>query len=225
MSMIATVKGNLGEGIPGATADKPFEFLNVEGVVSDKNSNFTMKGLVVSFLGGDPDTGIEFATVNEKSYVRGPVPLLNANEDKWYILPADQSSPAEQFGSASVVKTFASEDMDLSDFVVEGTESLDGQSCTIYAGDKEATMKAFSKSQGAEGLPSVDSLKEVDQASLKFYICDDDLLHRMALSFIGTPEDQTDKLEINLDVNLNEFGKSFTIEEPTDAEPIATPTP
>jgi hypothetical protein len=225
IAMVATIKGNLGEGMPTTDPNTPFEFLNVSGTVSGKNSNMTLKGLIVSFLGADATTGVEFTTIDGKTYVHGPVPLLNASEAKWYALPEGQSSPAEGLGSASVVKSFASEDMNLSDFKVAGTEQIDGQQCKVYAGDKAATMKAFKNAQSTDGLPSVDSLKDVEEASLKYYICDDNLLHRMQLEFVGTPEGQTDKLSINLDVNLSDFGESFNIAAPKDAVPIATPTP
>src|SRR5215207_2113060 len=71
MDMGMSAKGALASGLDGTTAGAAQEIavLTLVAAVNGKDAQFTMKGLLSSFMGADPKIGVEFITVGGKSYV------------------------------------------------------------------------------------------------------------------------------------------------------------
>jgi hypothetical protein len=230
LEMAAT--GNLGMGAPAQGAGGPVALISLAGDVAGEDSRLTLKGLFSAFLGANPDQGLELITVDGASYVRGPAPLLGATEAQWYELPADGSSPASAVRSDQIVGGLVGADLDLSGFEAAGEETLDGQRCQVYVGDKEATTRAF-EAVGDQGLPGPQSFEEVTRAELKFWICEDGYFHQLALDTEGVPEGQTEPVGYTLTMRLFDFDADITVEAPADAEQLEsiavpglpTPTP
>lgn len=224
MAMTATLEGDLGAGAPaGIDPNKPFEFMGLEGTVDGKNSAFAMKGMVATMMGVEADKGIEFISVDGETYVHGPLELLGAKEDKWYKLPAGEN-PTESMNSNSMVKSMAGDDLEKFKFAESGKEKLDGQSCTVYDGDKEATIAAMKEGkEGSSGLPSASSFGELKDALMQFAVCEDGYVHRMVMSFTGQPENQDKPATMVMTMNLSDFGKPGKIEAPANAEEVQKP--
>jgi hypothetical protein len=133
-------KGAMGEGAPAASADGMIEIINLKGEVAGDNSRIVLSGFFAALLSGDPERGTEFLTADGKSYIRGPAPLFGAPDDAWYELPPDQQSPAETVDPDQITGSLRSGNVDLSRFTPGGFETLDGQRCAIFVGDRETTI-------------------------------------------------------------------------------------
>lgn len=224
MNMSATLQGDLGAGAPeGIDPNKPFEFMGMVGTVDGENSAFTMKGMIATMIGADAEKGIQFISNNGDTYVHGPLALMNAPEDKWYKMPAGDTS-ANSLSSPDMVDSMADDDLEQYKFKESGKESLNGQSCTVYDGDKEATKKALKERKEGNGLPTANEFGDIQDALMQFTICEDGYMHRMVMSFTGQPENQEKPVTMVMTITLSDFGMVAKIEAPTDAEEIKSPS-
>ena len=83
MQMDVSAKGV----ISGTTnAAQEISLINMTGEVNNKDVHITMKGMVALLFTGDVNAAFEMMSVGGKEYVKGPMPLLGAKENKWYIL-------------------------------------------------------------------------------------------------------------------------------------------
>lgn len=220
MDMTATLEGDLGEDAPpGYDPNKPFEFMGIVGTVDGKDSAFIMKGMIATILGADANKGIEFISIDNVTYVRGPIALLNAPENKWYIMPKGDS-PADGFNSKKMLGSMAGDDLEKFQFTESGKESLHGQSCRLYDGDKQATINALKERKDENGLPTASDFGKIEDALMQFAVCEDGYVHRMIMSFTGQPEGQDKPVTMVMNMNLSDFGKVATIKAPADAEEI-----
>jgi hypothetical protein len=215
-------KGALGQGAPTTDPNQEIELLAMKGAISGKNSQISLGGVLAGFLGATDNKAVEFITLDGKNYIKGPVPMLNAPEDKWYELPAGESSPTSGFSSDQLLGSVENDKLDLSTFTVAGTEKLDGKQCTILKGDKAAIEAAFKDSQN--GLPT-GSFKEFSNADLQLWVCEDGYFRKMALEMEGIPEGQTEKATIKIEFLLTNFDGDISIKAPADAIPLPVPTP
>lgn len=191
----------------------------MSGEFKGEDSHFTLKGLLASFVGADPEQGMEVIVVGGESYVRGPVPLLGATEDKWYILEGEQGSVAEPpVQTDDLFSSFAGSDADLSQLESQGTEELDGQQCTVYGADREATIELI-QSSDPESLP-FGAPEDVEDAQIKIWICEDGLLHQLQFSMEGTDQDTQQEMAFDVLLHITEFNGDVTITAPEDAEPL-----
>jgi hypothetical protein len=206
--------------------DRETEVLDLEGTFSDGDYEYVLKGALSAVLGVDPANGLQIITADGVSYLRGPVPFLGANEDGWYELSSDQSALASPAVTAGVLGTFFPARP--VGFEVDGTEQIDGESCTIYVGSKEALTAALDDVTNS-GLPGSDALAEADEAELRTAICPDGYIHRIQLAFSGQgPEAGGAGFSFTTEVELSDFGSSFAIEAPDNARqltPPVVPTP
>jgi hypothetical protein len=207
----------------GAT-DKPMTLVMMKGEVNGKDAHFTLQGVLTSFLGIDPEKTFEVITSDGKAYVKGPVPLLGATEEKWYEAPPNAASVAQPpLTPGSFLESFGESGINPADFKQLGTESLDGKSCQVLAGDKTAVINAFSKLGGATGATQED-LDSIDNAEFKFWVCDDGYLHQVKMLVEGhdkTKPDQKGSFEILM--KITDFNADIKITPPADAIPLKLP--
>ena len=148
-----------------------------------------MTGMVVALLGAKAEKGIEFISSDGVTYMRGPLALLNAPEDKWYKMP-QQDKASEAVNSQAMVESMAGDDLEQFRFAASGKENLDGQNCTLYDGDKQATITALKNRKSSNGLPTASDFGEIEDALMQFTVCEDGYVHRMIMSFTGQPGNQ-----------------------------------
>jgi hypothetical protein len=216
---VASTGAALGSAEPGSAS----QLIGATGEVAGDDSHITLTGLFGQLLGADPAKGLELITVDGTSYVRGPVPLLGAAEARWYELPADGSSPASSVQPGAVVGGVLSDDMDLSGFVAGDEEQLDGQTCQVYIGDKDATVAAFEQI-GDQGLPGPQNFSEVRRAEMRFWVCEDGYLHKLTLDTEGLQAGQSEPIGYTMNVRLFDFGADVDIAAPAGAEPVTPPS-
>lgn len=218
-------KGEMGAEAPVASADGMVEIINVKGEVAGDNSRTEVSGFFAALLSGDPGKGTEFLTVDGKSYIRGPAPLFGAPDDAWYELPPDQESPAEALDPDQITGPLRGSDVDLSRFTPGGFESLDGQRCAVFVGDKETTINLLNGVNQQGTLPF--ALQDIDQAETRLSICEDGRLHKMTIDVTGTAEAAeggTVPTSISMLLRLFDFNSDIRIVAPTDARPLSPPS-
>lgn len=197
------------------------EILNLTGAFSDGDLEYTLKGSLASLLGVDPATGLQIATVDGTSYMRGPVPFLGATEQIWYRLSAAQSVLTNPSLTAGALGTFFPARP--VGFEADGSETIADLACTIYAGDKVA-IEAAIDDLSTSGLPGADALANADTAELRAWICDDGYIHRVRLAFSGSGVAQGDEgFGFTTLVDLSDFGTTITIKKPADARDLTPP--
>ncbi len=223
-----TTQGSLNPlgGTPEAEAtplDLPL--ITMKGDVNGLDSHVTLQGLFAGLLGVDPNKGLEMITVEGKTYIHGPVPLLGAAEDKWYELPAEQAAAAQPpLHPSTLLESFTSSGMKPEDFQKSGTETLDNRSCDVYSGDKETVVKAFQSASEATGQAD-GSLENLDTAELKFWVCDDGYVHQTRMFVEGSSKDKpNEKGSFLLLMHLTDIGANITIQPPPNASPLEVPS-
>lgn len=235
-----TGEGNL--GVPGGptpipgTENEPITLVVMKGEVNGKDAHFVLQGLLTSFLGIEPDKQFEVISAGGNAYLKGPLPLLGATEDKWYIAPPEAASVAQPpLTPGSFLDSFGETGIDPTEFKSAGTESLDGQTCEVFSGDKQAVVNAFSKLGGATGATPED-LESIDNAEFKFWVCPDGYLHQVKLLIEGhDPANAEVAGAFQVLMKITDFDSDIQIKAPADAielelpsmpqAPAASPTP
>jgi uncharacterized protein YgiM (DUF1202 family) len=170
---------------------------------------------------------LEIMEVGGKSYIHGPVPLLDANEPKWYVADSSQGelsiadSFMQGFDQGFDYSSFQSPDLSL--IKPLGKESMHGHQCDVYgSNDKQAVAQAL-RSSATMGA-SADDFGTVDAAEVKFWVCDDGYFHRMWVSVDGTATNPPgQKFGMRVRVSFFDFNGSFTVVAPANAAKLEQP--
>lgn len=229
VKLAITGKGNfMAAGSPTPAANDPNEtitLVTMQGEVNQEDAHFVIQGLLTSFLGIDPTKPFEVISSGGNAYLKGPVPLVGATEEKWYQAPPQAASIAQPpMSSSAFLNSFGEAGINPSDFKLSGTETLDGKQCEVYAGDKTAVVNAFNKLGGSTGATQED-LDSIENAEFRFWVCDDGYLHQVKMAIEGHDQsDPTQKGAFELLLQLSDFDGNITIAPPADAVPLQLPT-
>lgn len=215
MRMKMVVVGDLMDLPASPSAETPL--VDMEGTYNNGNSRTLLKGLFAGLLGNE--NGFETITVDGTSYIKGPIPLLGATEEKWYILPEDRKNDAQTpFDAKSVINDLANDKDTDKALKKAGTEDIDGQTCDVYLATKEDLLAM--KTNGS----LTRDFERVDKAEAKALICPDGFLHLMRMEFAGASKKSPDKVSSALlEIRLFDFGQAEAIEAPADAAKLETP--
>ncbi len=228
-------KGFLGLSGDDTKPDPETVLFNLKGDFKGAEGHYTLKGFLTTLLGVDVDKGIEALMVGDKAYVHGPVSLLGATEDKWYVLESDQSEAVTPpFQVNDFLIALGNSNADLSTFKKSGAETLDAKKCDVYSGDLSEAKKAVSAlNPGA--LPGVDDLSAISAADVKFSLCDDGFIHKVLLDVTTLGKDKPDeKTDFAVTMHVYDFNANVTITAPANPLPLKpmdvqapddTPTP
>jgi hypothetical protein len=211
-------KGDL--GLPGQSGNEDVSLFTMTGEFKGADAHYTFKGVLSTLLGVDANRGLEAITAGGKNYLRGPVSMLGANEDKWYVLEADESEAIKPpIQATDFLSSVAGSGADLSAFKQTGTETIDGKSCTIYTGDKDAALKAFS-SVNAGSIAGAD-VDQVKDAQMSFAMCDDGYPHRMQMTAEANASNKPDQtFTFNINMHIYDFNAPINVSAPADAVPL-----
>jgi hypothetical protein len=217
--------------LPGAVPGKPFNLLSMDGRVDRDNRQFVLKGFILQFIGSLPDRGIEFITIGDKVYVHGPLPLLGARQDKWYVAPrttqptvTDSANPNDFIAGMS--------EFSLPTMHVASQERLDNRSCTLYKGDEREAAEWFLNLGQKGGLRN--SLGawsgQVQRGIMNVSVCDDGYIHKLETGIqVRQGASPTPNATIQINIHLNDMNIIVPIEEPTNAislgKPLLLPSP
>ncbi len=223
-----SMKGDLGQLTAGGAKDQEVSLVSMTGEVNDNNSHITLKGIIGVMFSGDPTKGIEMINIGNKSYVRGPVPLLGAKDNRWYVLAAAQAeSTKSKLGSADIYGNFLGKQQDFATLTPAGAESLDGVNCNMYSASKEDAINAF---LGLGATPDISredwSLiqKNVKTSEYKVWVCDDGYLHQVRINIDAQDESKSGQaFGMKLSVHAYDFGKDLKISAPPGAIQAVSP--
>ncbi|MGE5138711.1 MAG: hypothetical protein ACM3JD_04555 [Rudaea sp.] len=208
-----------------APSDQLVPLVAIKGEVNGKDSHILMQGMMATFVGVDANKGLELTIAGDKAYVHGPVPMLGATEDKWYEMPASEAANlAPGVEPGALFDQFTQTGLNPNDFAKSGTENLDNQSCDVYLGDKNATLKTFqdlNKGPASNGqLPNF----EIDNADFRFWVCGDGYLNQVRLSIEGHQKDNANvKGTFLVLMHIFDLNGKITITPPANASPLPAP--
>ena len=216
-----------GKGAIGVSTDdsngEETSLFTLNGDFKGADGHYTLKGFLSSLLGVEPTTGVEAMIVGGKGYVHGPINLLGATEDKWYVLEGAQSQAINPpFDVSSYLGALSNSDVQLNNFKSAGNETVDGQNCQIFSGDKTEAAKALT-ALNAGMMPSAEDLANIDNATAKFSLCDDGYIHSIQLALDTSAKDNADtKASFSVNIHMYDFNASISIAAPEDASPLNT---
>ncbi len=229
-------KGFLGLSGDDTKPDPETLLFNLKGDFKGTEAHYVLKGFLTTLLGVDVDKGIEAMLTGDKAYVHGPVGLLGAGDDKWYVLESDQSEAiTPPFLVNDFLVSLGNSNADLTTFKKVGAETLDSKKCDIFGSTVSEAKKVVSAlTPGA--LPGVDDQSAISAADVKFSLCEDGYLHKVLMSVTSIGKEQADqKTDFVVTMHLYDFNAAITIAPPADASPLqivdepveedATPTP
>ena len=192
----------------------------IRGEKTANDLHFVETGRDVVRMLGIPK--LEVMSLGDKGYLRGPAPIFNAPEDRWYPLEAkfkalpSRASSAWQFSPGN------------EPLAVIGTTTLDGLDCQIYAPDKETARRILQR----EYEMSETEMAEVQNVELKYSLCADGYVHHIqGITASGDPANTDLLAQVRIEVYMRDFGADIQISmsqtpapAPTKA-PIPTPKP
>ncbi len=177
---------------------------------------------------GQP-SAFSIVTVDGVTYAHGPLPIQGADQPIWYTLgtkpPATTQPP---FTAAKLIEMLTSR-IELGKLEADGSEDLDGQSCSRYRGGLEAALgmadslgrPTTPEAQAAEATPVVQRMQAqgfvFDDASALLWICPDGLLHRIRAEVQGTnPQEPDGPFVMRLTFDLSEVDGAIVIAPPIE---------
>jgi hypothetical protein len=216
-----------GQGALGLSTDEnnpnspETSLFTLNGDFKGTDSHYTLKGFLSSLLGVEPDAGVEAMIAGGKYYVKGPISMLGATDDKWYVLQADQSEAiAPPFQVSDFMSALSNSDVQLGSFQSSGSETLDGKTCNVFSADKTEAVKTLT-ALNAGSMPGVADMTSVNNATAKFSVCDDGYIHRMEMTLdAASSDDASQKASFTINIHLYDYNADVTITPPTDATPL-----
>jgi hypothetical protein len=211
--------------ITGTSATQEMSLINMTAEVNNKDVHIAMKGMVAVLFTGDPNAAFEMMSVGGKEYVKGPMPLLGAKENKWYVLPNPQGTSSMSTTPEEFYGTFLNGDVDLYSFTKTRTESLDRLQCDVYSASPTEAMRAFTSLSPDLNLTNaqIQQLEQIQgKAELALWICADGFVHQMRMGMEG--KDATGKTGgFNMTFHVYDFNSPINIIPP--ANPLTAINP
>ncbi len=200
-------------GLPGYKEGLSLIYLGAD--LSGNDNHMVMKGYIMTTLNMDPNKGLEILTVGDKSYVKGPQPMLGAFEDKWYYGP--RSTMGATFDSPDL---YRGQNLDWAGFDKVGTETLDGKKCDVYQGGRDATFRFFDELSGTS-LSAEDSFAQITRAETRIWLCPDGYLHQISIVLEGNPyTGSSQKGGITMRMHFYDMDKVITLAPPAKSEAL-----
>ena len=212
-SAVTTVTDGATKKIPG---------LALKGIESTLNRQVTISGTT-----SDTNEFISYdvIVVGEDAFIKGLTGVAGVNPKEWYRLPEALQEGVRRLPSArGLINSFSPEDVGKAQFKAAGSETLDGESCSVWS----AQNPQFA--QTLIGLGEDSELKkqvgEIDATEFKLYTCADGYIHLMDGSVKGhSAQNKANTAVVTLHFQLNEFNKALTIQPPSQATPFPTRVP
>lgn len=218
MEVALTGSGALG-GVQ--LGDAEVEVLAMSGEFAGESYRFALRGFLASFLGADPQRGLEASQVDGVRYVRGPLAFMGAPDPVWYRLSVAQGALASPpITAATTLALLRDSGADFSGFTPDGEDRVGDQRCAVYRGDRAATV-ALVTSLAQGGLPTADPAS-VAEAETRLIVCPDGYLHRVEMSFSGAQPAEAasaapEPYSYRLNAELSDFDAQIALDAPGDA--------
>lgn len=212
-SAVTTVTNGATKKIPG---------LALKGVESTLNRHTTISGTT-----SDTNEFItyELIVVGEDAFIKGLTGIAGVNPANWYQLPEELQAGVRRLPSArGLINSFAPEEIGKAEFQAAGTETLDGETCSVW------TAQNPKVAQMLIGLAEEGDLRkqvgEIDSTEFKIYTCADGYIHLLDGSIKGhSSQNKANTATVTLHFQMNDFNQALKIEPPSQANPFPTRAP
>jgi len=216
-----TVTGNLPDIPANWQTAQGVPLFGIAGAVNGKDSQMKLKGLLAVIFTGDPTKSIEILTIGGKTYLHGPAPMFGAPEDKWYAATGQATFSTNM--NEGMPDVPGDPTIDWNAFKKTGAEILDGRRCDVYSGDKNTTIKLFQSA--SRETPSGSGLDNIENATTKFWICDDGYLHQWTMNVEGrTKERPNEKVSFQIRLHVWDFNANIKLTPPANPAPLQMPS-
>ncbi|MCI0476842.1 MAG: hypothetical protein L0Y55_11385, partial [Anaerolineales bacterium] len=216
-----TIKGNLSDIPANWQTAQGVPLFSIAGAINGKDSQIALKGILAMLFTGGPTKSVEFLTLGDKTYLRGPAPMMGAPDDKWYV-STGQGKFSTNINEGTMPELPGDATIDWSSFKKSATETLDGKRCDVYRGDKNATTKFFQSVD--TGTTNKQSLDTIDNAETKFWVCDDGYLHQWTMNVEGRAKDKpTEKVSFQIRLHVWDFNTNIKLTPPANPAPLQMP--
>lgn len=200
----------------GKTTDLPG--LAVKGQDSTLNRHVTVSGVT-----SDTNEFITYDVIvfGDKVFVKGLTGVPGIDPALWYELPAEYQGAVRRLPTArGLINSFNAQDFGAAKFQNSGTETLDGETCTVWAAQNPAAIQKIIGVTDAETLRS--QLGEIDSSELQVWTCADGYIHKLHGLVRGhNAQNKNDTVSIKLEFAMNRFDQPLEIQAPPDAKPFA----
>jgi hypothetical protein len=193
--------------------------LDMKGMVDGKSSSFEGKGVLMGLLSGGG--AVEIVTVDGKTYMRG-ISMFGMTDPKtWYAMKdASSTSGFESFAKPDSFDSFMG-DAKSADFKKVRTESVDGQSCDVYAYDlKNAKNAALTGLLGT--AKDKQDFSAIDKYEMSMWLCGDGYVHKFVLDMQShDANNPAEKGSFKMNAHMWDFNNAaIKITAPTGAKPF-----
>jgi hypothetical protein len=179
---------------------------------------------------GNPNDGLELAVIDRTVYARGPLPFPDARESRWYTLGSIPAAGAEEIMRAvRLIDTLLGQ-VPLDQLRSDGTLHVDGASCDVYRGGREAAL-ASANGTGVWTKPGPEpSIEEqmadvsLDLAEIQVVICPDGYLHQIETTLAGSVRvADGPRFVSRFRLRVFDFDSATVVAVPENAAPVANP--
>ncbi len=187
------------------------ELMTGHGEATGQATHTYIGGALGEMLAGPG--GMEMIISKDKTFVHGPVPALNANEAKWYLLSPSKAGDRNT-GSVNVGQLLAP---GVTHYDKVGSESVDGLACDIYSIDKQAARNALA----ASGAMTAQELENMVNIELTYWWCTDGLIHRARVRMdFKYPLNPSTTMIARIESHYFDFNAAIKVSVPTDVIPL-----
>lgn len=202
----------------GKTTEQPG--LAVKGQDSTLNRHVTVSGTT-----SDTNEFITYEVIvsSDKVFIKGLTGVSGIDPALWYELPPEMQASVRRLPTArALLGSFDPKDFAAAKFQSAGTETVDGEICTIWeAQDAPGIQKII-------GVNDAETLKKqmgvIDTSELKIWTCADGYIHQLQGQVLGhNAQNKNETANIHIIFRMNQFDTAFNILPPPDARPFALP--
>jgi hypothetical protein len=212
-SAVTVVQDGKTTKIPGLALKGEDSTLNrnvtISGTTSDTNEFITYQVIVVG-----PDV-----------FIKGLTGVPGVDVEQWYQLPEQAQAGVRQLPTArGLMASFSPEDVGKANFVSAGSETLDGEKCSIWeAQNPESAQILIGVTEDSE---LKQQLGEVDSAEFRIWTCADGFIHQLIGEVNGhSPQNPDNTTTVNMRFLLSDLDEALEIIAPTDVLPVPVGQP
>lgn len=208
---------------PGDDPDR-VTVVSMQGEQDNANFDFKLRGFAASFLaviaGFDPNSAeLELASVGDARFARG----IKEGETtaKWYQFPQDDPS-MDGFVPRQILAPIINAKYADDAFQSTGSETMDGQQCAVFEGDRAAFELVLPELSDSALLNSeVFDKDTIDNFKFQVWVCGDGQVHRILYAFdTHTKKDAAEKGSLSFDAKIKDYDTTIVIQAPADAIPL-----
>lgn len=205
----------------GANANEPFTALQVEGRLSQNDSDWHISGQEAVSLGGDATRGFDLRTVGGSVFIQGPASRLGAPEARWYTSALAPDAAQNQYPQTLFTK-FADAAAVFPTFAPIELLTLNDRACTKYSSDQGETGAFISTMLSP--LPQPPGGKRAD--ALFVTVCNDGYVYQWEWYYeISDPNRPDIKLTSTTIMQLSELKILVPPQVPPDTIPVQNDVP